>query len=109
LEYRKPDRDKPKQERKMDSLPERGKSPGLELDLRGTRVEEAVQAAEEYVDAAYMAHLPFVRIIHGKGTGVLRKSIRDMLKAHALVAKFAPGSAKEGGDGVTVVTLVEQY
>lgn len=109
LEYRKPDKTKSKPKHGGEPQLERGKSPGLELDLRGTRVEDAVTRAEEYLDAAYMAHLPFVRIIHGKGTGALRKAIREVLSRHALVAKFANGSDKEGGDGVTVVTLVEQY
>jgi DNA mismatch repair protein MutS2 len=111
LEYRKanPKAQKEAPKRSQEVLPERGKSPGLELDLRGTRVEDAMDMAQEYVDAAYMAQLPFVRIIHGKGTGALRKAIRDMLQSHSLVAKFSGGGEKEGGDGVTVVTLVSQF
>jgi DNA mismatch repair protein MutS2 len=84
----------------------RGVSPGLELDLRGARVEEALEKITNYLDAAYMAGLPFVRIIHGKGTGALRAAIRDTLKGHTLVKKFERGNEREGGDGVTVVTLV---
>ena len=110
LQYRKPERAKKTEKPKSgDAIPDRGKSPGLELDLRGSRVEEAVSQAEEYIDAAYMANLPFVRIIHGKGTGALRTAVRDVLRQHDLVAKYSAGSAKEGGDGVTVVRLVEQY
>jgi DNA mismatch repair protein MutS2 len=109
LEYRKPTRKKKEAPKTGDPIPERGKSPGLELDLRGARVEEAVSQAEDYIDAAYMANLPFVRIIHGKGTGALRSAVRDVLKQHQLVAKYSSGSAKEGGDGVTVVNLVEQF
>jgi DNA mismatch repair protein MutS2 len=110
LEYRKPTKNgEKKQQRRREVVPERGISPGLELDLRGERVEDAVERASEYVDAAYMAHLPFVRIIHGKGTGALRRAVRDILKEHSLVAKFSSGGEKEGGDGVTVVTLVEQF
>ncbi|MEB2287176.1 MAG: endonuclease MutS2 [Anaerolineae bacterium] len=83
-------------------------SPGLELDLRGQRIEDAVPALEDYLDAAYMAGLPFVRIIHGKGTGALRVAIRDRLHGHPLVGRYQTGQPKEGGDGVTVVSLVPQ-
>ncbi len=81
-------------------------SPGLELDLRGQKVEDAVPNMEDYLDAAYMAGLPFVRIIHGKGTGALRKAIRERLHGHPLVKRYERGEEKEGGDGVTVVTIV---
>lgn len=91
------------------ATPERGKSPGLELDLRGERVETATQRVEEYIDAAYMAGLPWVRIIHGKGTGALRKAVRELLSHHPLVAKQATGTEKEGGSGVTVVHLATQH
>jgi DNA mismatch repair protein MutS2 len=81
-------------------------SPGIELDLRGQSIEDAMPSVESYLDAAYMAGLPFVRIIHGKGTGVLRTAIRERLHDHPLVKKYERGGEKEGGDGVTVVTLV---
>ncbi|HVO70425.1 MAG TPA: Smr/MutS family protein, partial [Aggregatilineaceae bacterium] len=81
-------------------------SPGLELDLRGQSIEDAMPSVESYLDAAYMTGLPFVRIIHGKGTGVLRTAIRDRLRDHPLVRKYERGDEKEGGDGVTVVTFV---
>jgi DNA mismatch repair protein MutS2 len=84
----------------------RGASPGLELDLRGARVDDALSQIDSYIDAAYMAGLPFVRIIHGKGTGALRKAIRDALSQHPLVNNFQRGNEKEGGDGVTVVNIV---
>lgn len=84
-------------------------SPGLELDLRGQRVEDAVPNMEDYLDAAYMAGLPFVRIIHGKGTGALRTAIRERLHGHPLVKNYARGDEKEGGDGVTVVTIVSTH
>ncbi len=85
----------------------RGQSPGLELDLRGARVEDAVSQVDSYIDAAYVAGLPFVRIIHGKGTGALRKAIREALHGHPLVSNYKRGDEKEGGDGVTVVNLAE--
>ncbi len=95
-----------RKEKARENRSERGASPGLELDLRGARVEDALEKVDGYLDAAYMAGLPFVRIIHGKGTGALRKAIRDVLHAHPLVSKYTRGEEKEGGDGVTVVNLV---
>ena len=83
-------------------------SPGIELDLRGTRVEESLERTEKYLDNAYMARLPWVRIIHGKGTGALRDAIRDSLKSHPFVGEFRAGGPGEGGDGVTVAKLIGQ-
>jgi DNA mismatch repair protein MutS2 len=90
--------DKPK-------APERGPSPGMELDIRGMLAEEGVAALDEYLDRAASAGLPFVRIIHGKGTGALRKAVRDAAKRHPAAASFETGREGEGGDGVTVVKL----
>jgi DNA mismatch repair protein MutS2 len=83
------------------------KSPGLELDLRGSRVNDALPRLEEYLDAAYMAGLPFVRIIHGKGTGALRKAVHEMVRSHPLTKTWERGKPNEGGDGVTVIKLVD--
>ena len=82
-------------------------SPGMELDLRGQRVEEAVPRLEKYLDDAFLAGLPFVRIIHGKGTGTLRQAVRQQLHSHPLVKSHRPGEEGEGGSGVTVAYLVE--
>jgi DNA mismatch repair protein MutS2 len=81
-------------------------SPGMEFDMRGERVEEAMPKLERYLDDAYMARLPWVRIIHGKGTGALREAVRNLLRDHPSVAQFRNGEAGEGGDGVTVAKLV---
>ncbi|HEX9028248.1 MAG TPA: Smr/MutS family protein, partial [Anaerolineales bacterium] len=83
-------------------LPE---SPGLELDLRGQRAEDALDALDRYLDSAYLAGLPFVRIIHGKGTGRLREVVRQALNEHPHVRSFEAGGDKEGGEGVTVARL----
>ncbi len=84
----------------------RTKSPGLELDLRGQRVEESIERLESYIDAAYTSGLPFARIIHGKGTGALRKAVREYLEGHTLVSKVETAAPSEGGDGVTVIHMV---
>ena len=80
-------------------------SPGIELDLRGQRAEDALEMLERYLEKASMAGLPFVRIIHGKGTGKLRHEVRTALKGHPHVASFEEGGDKEGGAGVTVAKL----
>lgn len=80
-------------------------SPGMELDLRGQRAEDALEMLERYLDAAYLAGLPFVRIIHGKGTGKLREVVRQALGQNSHVKSYEAGGEKEGGDGVTVAKL----
>ncbi len=75
----------------------------MEIDIRGKTVEEALPDLEAYIDEAYLAELPFARIIHGKGTGKLRQAVRDMLRANPQVKSQASGTEQEGGDGVTVV------
>ena len=80
-------------------------SPGLELDLRGKRADEALDDLERYLDAAYLAGLPFVRIIHGKGTGKLREAVRQALAGNSYVKSYEGGGDKEGGEGVTVAKL----
>ncbi len=79
--------------------------PDLQLDLRGQRVEEVLPAVDRYLHDAYMAGMPFVRILHGKGTGALRQAIRDQLAHHPLVRSYAAAAANDGGEGITVVTL----
>jgi len=80
-------------------------SPGIELDLRGQRAEDALEMLDRYLEKASMAGLPFVRIIHGKGTGKLRQEVRAALKIHPNVLTFEEGGDKEGGAGVTVAKL----
>ena len=76
-----------------------------EIDLRGMEAIEAVAAAERYIDSAVMSRLETVRIIHGKGTGVLRAAIQQMLKRNKSVKSFRLGRYGEGETGVTVVEL----
>jgi DNA mismatch repair protein MutS2 len=77
-----------------------------EVDLRGLTVDEALVLVDERLDEAVRAGVSEMRVIHGKGTGTLRRAIRDMLAKHALVQSQAPAEQRAGGDGVTVVELV---
>ena len=109
LEYRSSlDRKLAGVQQRRDPLPSHAPSPGMELDIRGQLVEDALPRVEDYLDAAYMAGLPYVRIIHGKGTGALRQAVRETLRDHPLVRSSERGGEKEGGDGVTIVRIVEQ-
>ena len=85
--------------------PERGPSPGMEFDMRGMMSQDGIEALTDYIDRASRAGLPYVRIIHGKGTGALRKAVRDALKRNSAVTTFETGQEGEGGDGVTVAKL----
>ncbi len=76
-----------------------------ELHLRGLTADEALTRLDKYLDDAALAGVPAVRIVHGKGTGVLRQAVSRFLKGHPLVAGFRPGEPGEGGAGVTVVRL----
>ena len=81
--------------------------PPMALQLRGHRAEEAIVELDKYLDRAYLARLPAVHIVHGKGTGTLRRVVREKLRSHPLVESSRPGMPEEGGDGVTVAELIE--
>lgn len=85
----------------------RHQSPGIEIDLRGQRAEDALDTLDGYLERAYLAKLPWVRIIHGKGTGKLRTVVRSALDRNPHVTDFEAGKREEGGDGVTVAKLRE--
>jgi DNA mismatch repair protein MutS2 len=76
-----------------------------EVDIRGQTVEEAEQALDKFIDDAILAGLGEIIIIHGKGTGALKKGVRAYLKAHRAVREIRIGEIGEGGDGVTVARL----
>ena len=78
-----------------------------ELNVIGCNVDEALSRAEKFLDAAMVGDQRTVRVIHGYGTGQLRRAIADFLQTHPLVAKFATAPADQGGGGVTVVELKE--
>ena len=79
--------------------------PPLELDIRGRTIDEALEELEKRLDAAFLAGMPYIRVIHGKGTGRLRQAVRQALNNYPYVASFDPGHQSEGGDGVTRVRL----
>ncbi len=79
--------------------------PPLEIDLRGLAADESLDELERRLDAAYLAGVPFLRIIHGKGTGKLRQAVRQALRNNPYVTSFEAGTEAEGGDGVTVARL----
>ena len=73
--------------------------------LIGRTTDEARDLVEKYLDDAFMAGLANVRLVHGKGTGALRKAVRDLLSDHPLVESFRDGEPAEGGAGATVAAL----
>ncbi len=79
-----------------------------EIHLRRLSLDEATLRLDKYLNDAFMAGLRSVRVIHGKGTGTLRQTIREQLKGHSLVKSYRPGEYGEGGDGVTIVELVRR-
>ena len=82
---------------------ERARSVASSLDLRGARVDEALEALDRYLDDAGLAGLDKVLIIHGMGTGAVRDAVRAATNAHPLVKSMRPGQRGEGGDGATIV------
>ena len=76
-----------------------------QLDIRGSRVEEALEELDSYLNDAVMLGMSSVRIVHGKGTGALRSAVREHLAHHPLVKSFTTPPPQEGGDGVTIVKL----
>jgi DNA mismatch repair protein MutS2 len=80
-------------------------SVGIELNLLGKTSDEAISELDKYLDDAYIAHLPSVRIVHGKGTGALRKAVHNYLRRCKIVAEYHLGEFGEGDAGVTIVTF----
>ena len=73
-----------------------------EINLLGKTVDEAISELDKYLDDAYLAHLPSVRIVHGKGTGALRKAVQDYLRRCKYVKSYRQGEYGEGDAGVTI-------
>ncbi len=77
----------------------------MEIQMRGRLVDEALPDLDKYLDDAFRARLPWVRIVHGKGTGTLARAVRQMLSSHPLVKDYDFAPREEGGEGVTIVHL----
>jgi DNA mismatch repair protein MutS2 len=90
------------------SLAQPIQSPGIEIDLRGQTTDEALPRLDKHLDAAALAGLPWVRVIHGHGTGTLRRAVRNMLDKHPLVKGYKAAPANEGGEGVTIARFVAE-
>jgi DNA mismatch repair protein MutS2 len=80
-------------------------APSWEINVIGLRVDEALPIVEKAIDQALLSGLPSIGIIHGKGTGRLRKGIWEFLTGHPLVRRFQLGEARFGGEGVTMVEM----
>jgi len=78
-----------------------------EVDVRGFEADDAVRAVERFLEDASMSGAPAVRIIHGKGKGILREQMKRFLARNSLVKDFRLGEIGEGGTGVTIVTLAD--
>jgi DNA mismatch repair protein MutS2 len=83
------------------------RSPGEQIEVRGCTVDDALEQIDRHLDAASLAGLPWVRIIHGKGTGALRRAVREFLADHPLVSSYEPAAHNEGGEGATIAKLVQ--
>ena len=79
--------------------------PSMELHVRGQTVDEALEALERRLDAAFLAGMSSLKVVHGKGTGKLRRAIREELSRSPYVSSFRPGEPSEGGEGVTLAQL----
>jgi DNA mismatch repair protein MutS2 len=77
----------------------------MEINLIGRTVDEATEELEKYLDRAFLAGLPRIRVIHGHGAGILRRGVREFLKGHPHVATLAEAPQNEGGQGATLVEL----
>jgi DNA mismatch repair protein MutS2 len=79
-----------------------------EINLLGKTVDEAIHELDKYLDDAYLAHLPSVRIVHGKGTGALRSAVVNHLKRIKYIDSFRQGEFGEGDAGVTIAVFKEK-
>jgi DNA mismatch repair protein MutS2 len=82
--------------------------PATELYLRRLTIDEALLKLDQYLHDAFMSGLYQVRIVHGKGTGMLRQAVREAIAHHPLVNSYRPGEYGEGGEGVTIVEIAQK-
>jgi DNA mismatch repair protein MutS2 len=108
IENRKPKNENREASVSRNSTPPLKQSPGMEISLRGKLVEDGLDELDKYLEKAYSAGLPFVRIVHGKGTGRMREAVRIALKDSPYVSSFEEAHDNEGGAGVTVAKLAKE-
>ena len=95
----------PKKSYSSDIKMDKSKNSSTEINLIGLNTMEAIEKLDKFIDDAYLAHAPRVRIIHGRGTYALRDAVHKLLKKSTIVKEFNYADAYEGGDGATIVTF----
>ena len=103
LERAAPEKEAPRPRATVQRTRSNGVSPTL--DLRGHRYEEAMAEVDRFIDSALLAGYPSVTIIHGKGTGALRKGVTEYLQSNPRIKSFGFSPANAGGDGSTIAKL----
>ena len=83
-------------------------APAEEIHLRRLTVDEALWRLDRYLNDSFIAGVPRIRVIHGKGTGTLRQAVREALESSPMVKSFRPAGLEEGGNGATIVELANQ-
>ena len=94
-----------RQDRPSKELP---RAPAEEIHLRRLTVDEALWRLDRYLNDSFIAGVPRIRVIHGKGTGTLRQAVREALESSPMVKSFRPAGLEEGGNGATIVELANQ-
>lgn len=84
---------------------EKSHTVATEINLIGKTTDEAILELEKYIDDAYIAHVPSVRIIHGRGTGALKRAIQEFCRKSPIISEYRSGNFDEGGDGATIATF----
>ena len=105
LKVEKEESEKPKKSQSSAVRAEKVRSIATQIDVRGQNLDEALMNVDKYLDDAYLAGLAKATIIHGKGTGVLRAGIMQLLKKHSHVKSYRSGGYGEGGIGATIVEI----
>ena len=87
---------------------EKSYSVSPEINLIGMTTDEAIFLLDKYIDDAYIAHIPYVRIIHGRGTGALKKAVQEYCRKSKIIKKYRLGDFGEGSDGVTIASFEDK-
>ena len=99
-------RSRPQQQEREERTPQPAQETvPIELDIRGQRAEAVISVLERYLNDAYLMGMPWLRIIHGKGTGALRKVVREQLKESPVVERSEAAGPNDGGEGATIAHM----